>query len=262
MSTLLVANWKMNLSRKKSIELARQLSAFAKDKKIFKEESEVAIAPSNPIISEVAEIIFGSGIKIAAQDCSARDVGAYTGDTSATVLSEYGCEYVIVGHSERRQHYNEKSDIVFKKAALAYKNNIRPIVCVGETDYEREQGYLSDVLAQDLLVSLPVPSEHNRPLIVAYEPVWAIGSSKTPTLEQIKEAVDIIDRIVKRKLGFKKDKLTILYGGSVTTKNCNSILKVPKVGGLLIGGASLTYDVFTQIIESVFEGNKATFSNA
>jgi len=256
MDTLLVANWKMNLSRTEGTVLAKKLAAFVKKLNLVGTEVSISLAPTAAMLGELAEIVSESGITLSAQDCSTQSMGAYTGEVSARTLKEYGCDHVIVGHSERRKYYSEDSDVVSKKADLAYEHKLTPIICVGETFYEREQGVMRDVLAKQLLLSLPFQRDDVKQIIVTYEPVWAVGSGKVPTAKQIEEATDIIEQAVELKFASQKKNLTILYGGSVNAENCKSILQIPKVRGLLIGGASLIYDVFIQIIEHAFKANK------
>jgi triosephosphate isomerase len=238
MKTLLVANWKMNLARAEAVVLARKLSAFVRESK----SRTLAIAPSSVMLGEIEGIIAGSGIKLAGQDCSSHNIGAYTGEVNAQMLGDYGCEYVIVGHSERRKYHGETSEVVSQKADSAYKNNLIPIICIGESEKDREEGFAVESITKQLLASLPrqMVSEQR---IIAYEPIWSIGTGKVPTTEQIREVVEVIREIVRNDV-------TILYGGSISPENSKEILKIPGLGGLLIGGASVVYDQIIKIIEN------------
>lgn len=252
MSKLLVANWKMKLSKKDSIALAKKISSFWENIEL-QNTVLVSIAPSMPILSEVGNIILQKGIKLAAQDCSVKNNGAYTGETSAEILRECNCEYVILGHSERRKYQNETSELIAEKASLAYECNLTPIICVGETVQQRERGIMLNVLKEQLMVLLSLQKYVSRELIVAYEPVWAIGSGKVPTEKQIQEVVSYIRDVIQSEFSIANENLKILYGGSVNTKNCRDLLQIQGVGGLLIGGASLVYNSFVDILKSAFE---------
>lgn len=255
MSIFLVANWKMNLSRSEGISLIKRISAFLKESS-YNETISIAIAPPATMLGEMEQIIYESGIKLAAQDCSSKDNGAHTGEISARALREYGCEYVILGHSERREYQMETSELISKKADLACRNDCLPIICIGETAKERVRGCALDIITKQLSTSLPDIIDEER-LVVAYEPVWAIGSGKQPTNDQIQEVVELIWQVARSKYpSLRKENLNILYGGSVTPENCKELLRTGLVGGLLVGGASLVYDKFVKIIEIVFEENK------
>lgn len=257
MDRLLVANWKMKLSRQEGITLAKNISDFFKDSNIKKSLS-ISIAPSMPILSEISNIILKSDINLAAQDCSAKDNGAYTGEVSAKILKECGCKYVILGHSERRQEQKETSELILKKTALAYKYGIIPIICIGENIYKKNQEDRIQELNRQLTPLLSLREYSNKELIVAYEPVWAIGSGIIPTTQQILEVAQHIQNIMKSASFTTNKNLKILYGGSVTSDNCQEILKISGIGGLLIGGASLIYDRFIRILKAAFEIENAS----
>lgn len=250
MNKLLVANWKMNLSKGEGITLAKNISDFIENNDGARKVS-ISIAPSLPIVSEVSNLLLGTDIKLSAQDCSVKDNGAYTGEVSAKILRECGCKYVILGHSERRKYQGETSEIILKKAILAYKYGLTPIICIGETVEERANNATLEVLSQQLKFLSGLRDYSDKELIIAYEPVWAIGTGKSPTTGQIQEVVFHIKSIGQSQ------NLKILYGGSVTPENCQELLNIPSVGGLLIGGASLVYNKFIYIVRAALEMEKA-----
>ena len=180
--------------------------------------------------------------KLGAQDCSYFDEGAYTGEISAKMLVESQVEFCIVGHSERRQYFNESNQIVRQKADKLIKNNIIPIICIGETLDQKNQKITNQVLKNQIYESVPEIS-NNLNTIIAYEPIWAIGTGLTPTLEEIKNSHNYIRNLDKKFLEFK-----ILYGGSVNAKNSKQLMGIEGVDGALIGGSSLKVDVFNEII--------------
>jgi triosephosphate isomerase len=187
---------------------------------------------------EVKRIDFYLG----AQDCSCFEEGAYTGEVSAKMLNEVGVNFCIVGHSERRQYFNESNEIVKLKAVRLIENNIIPIICIGETLDEKNNNKTQNVPAFQLEESVPESSNHFN-TIIAYEPIWAIGTGKTPSLEEIENAHGYIKNLSEKLFNFK-----IIYGGSVNSKNSKLISKIDIVNGALIGGASLQINEFKQII--------------
>ena len=257
MEKLLVGNWKMNISKEEGLMLATRLNSFVAETRILEDRVTVSIAPPAPILSEIGNIISKNKIKLASQDCSAKENGAYTGEMSAKLLKECGCEYVILGHSERRKYHAENSELVSEKSMIAHKYGLTPIICIGETANEREQGVALEVLDCQLSPLLSLPGYVDKKLIIAYEPIWAIGSGRQPNKEQIQEVIACIERMIELKSSINKKNLKILYGGSVTSENCREILQISRVGGLLIGGASLTYNEFIRILEISSEVTKA-----
>ena len=223
-----IGNWKMNGNRKEKESLLTALATIKTKNKI------VLCLPFTLLSGE------NHGITIGAQNVSEHANGSYTGDVSATMLKEAGTEYVIVGHSERRLYHNETNEMVKDKATIAIKNNIVPIVCVGETLEEKNAGHTISVIKQMLLESVP----NNGEYIVAYEPRWAIGSGLTPSESEIVTAVKAIFDALPNPV-------PIIYGGSVNTDNARDIISIPYVDGLLIGGASLKSDTFLPIIKSI-----------
>ena len=228
----IIGNWKMNGTRR---DKEKMINALAK------------IQTKNKIILCLPfTLLYGDNknVKIGAQNISEHDNGAYTGDISGKMLTEMGVKYAIVGHSERRANHNETDEIIRAKAETAIKNKIIPIICVGETMSERKSGHTARVIRDMLKRDLP----RNGKFIIAYEPRWAIGSGKTPTVSEIESVHKIIFEYLASH-GFEKT--PIVYGGSVDSTNASEIAKIKHVDGLLIGGASLESKSFLTIIKSV-----------
>jgi triosephosphate isomerase len=242
---LIAGNWKMNgLSAQGwalADDIARRSSALKSS------GPELLVCPPATLIGLIAEALAGSTVSLGAQDCHPEDSGAHTGDVSAAMLADLGCRYVIVGHSERRQDHGETSALVRTKATAAARAGLAPIVCVGETWADREAGRTGNVVASQVRESLP-DAAHN--LVVAYEPVWAIGSGRTPTSGQVAEVHALIRRELSGRVA-SADAVRILYGGSVKPANARELLGLPDVDGALVGGASLKADDFLAIAEAV-----------
>jgi len=211
--------------------------------------ARVALCPPATLIHRMAELLGGSGVLVGAQDCRAEESGAFTGDVSAEMLTDAGATMVILGHSERRASYGETDALVAAKVEAALRVGLEPIVCVGETLEQREGGQTLEVVTGQVRGSLPATLA-GRDFAVAYEPVWAIGSGLTPTLEQIEEVHGAIRDTLRVQFGDWGGPLPILYGGSVKPSNAAEILKAREVGGALVGGASLKAADFLTIIEA------------
>ena len=235
-----VANWKMNGTRSfKKIFVAVNKHVKLKNLK----KPNVIVCPPFTLISELASHK-KSKIKIGAQDAHEEFYGAYTGCISPEMIKDIGAEYVIVGHSERRQYFNESTELLSKKIIAAHKANLKVIFCIGELECEIKNR-LSVLRKQ--LKSLPVKPDPKN-LIIAYEPIWAIGTGLTPTLKQIDQIHKSIRTILKENLSFSKN-VSILYGGSVNPNNAFEILSLDNVDGALVGGASLKIKEFSKIID-------------
>lgn len=245
MAKLIAGNWKMNGSVASSLALAGGLADKVKASPGL---ADVAICPPGPLIHDALTAVDGSPILVGGQDCHWNETGAHTGDTSAALLASMGCSCVIVGHSERRADHGETSEQVKAKAAAALKAGLVAIVCVGETEAERDTGQTETVVGRQIDGSLP-DGATPQTVVIAYEPVWAIGTGRTPSLEEIGTVQAFIrDRAQESyNLG---DGLRLLYGGSVKPGNAAEILAVEGVDGALVGGASLTVEDFWGIIES------------
>jgi triosephosphate isomerase (TIM) len=236
---LIAGNWKMHKNHLEGVQLTQKL-AWA----LSREDTdavEVAVCPPFTALRSVGTLIDGDKLPIAlgAQDCHPEAQGAYTGEISASMLAKLGVQYVIVGHSERRQYHREKDADVCAKAVAAHRAGLTAIVCVGETREEREAGKALAVVKKQLRGSIPVDSNSHN-LVVAYEPVWAIGTGLTPTAADVAEVHAAIREELKRLVG-KADapKVRILYGGSVKPSNAVELMAVENVNGALVGGASL-----------------------
>jgi len=245
MTHLIAGNWKMNGSLASAKALAGALAARARTGGGL---PEIALCPPAALLGAVAAEIGGGPIALGAQDCHAKEKGAHTGDTSAVLLKDVGCRFVIVGHSERRADHGETDAVVKAKAEAALKAGLIPIVCVGETEAEREKGATAAVIERQVKGSLPAGvSAANT--VIAYEPVWAIGTGKVATTTDIAVVHKQIEALFAGVAG-SAGGLRILYGGSVKGSNAKEILATAGVSGALVGGASLDAEDFWKIIES------------
>ncbi len=247
MKKIIVANWKM-CGDSKSTRLWAQtfLSNFSKTP----DNAEIVVCPPAPLLALLKDVLSGSKVHIGGQDCHTKPEGAYTGEISANMLKDAGCGYVIVGHSERRSYCGETNNIVCSKAAIAIKTGLIPIICIGETVQERSAGRTLDVIKQQIEESIP-PEAREGNFILAYEPVWAIGSGNLPTMDEIRQVHTAIIANVSKRMAIDIMKVPVLYGGSVKPDNAGEILALAEVSGVLVGGASLKADDFCRIILSV-----------
>jgi triosephosphate isomerase len=237
---LIVGNWKMHGSHKANAEL---LDGVLGGRPYG---CEVAVCVPFPFLSETAVALATSDIRWGAQDCSAHEQGAYTGEVSAAMLAEFGCRYVIVGHSERRAYHHENDQLVADKAKAALARGVTPIVCVGETLAEREAGHTDEVVKRQLSAVVHTLTHCIGEIVVAYEPVWAIGTGRTATTEQA-QAVHALLRAQLHAATPQAGTMKILYGGSVKPDNAASLFAQPDIDGGLIGGASLKAADFVAI---------------
>ena len=249
MKTYIVGNWKMNLNvGESSIYLHKLLKRLKIARGL-----EVVIAPTTLALQPLSLQVDRKRLKLAAQNCYYQDFGAYTGETSISMLKGVA-DYVIIGHSERRNIFKETDKDIKNKVAAAIRNGITPILCIGETESEKTFGETKDVLRDQLLGGLSeVSTEDLKKVIIAYEPVWAISSTKGARLaspDDIGASINIIKEQLKALYGkAATDEIPILYGGSVNPSNAGAYLMIPGVNGLLIGGASLIADHFVDIID-------------
>lgn len=234
---LIVGNWKMNGlrtdSRERTEKLVQAAPLFAANKMI--------LCPPATLLAEVATWLKASPLSVGGQDCHAEKSGAFTGNVSAEMLKDTGCTHVIVGHSERRALHGETSEIVAAKAKAAQAASMIAIICVGETDAERTSGKADSVVTDQLKKSIPEGSNADN-TVLAYEPVWAIGTGKTASAEDIRQ----MHAMIRRQVG----NLQILYGGSVKGSNAKEIMSTPNVDGVLVGGASLKAGEFIDIAKA------------
>jgi triosephosphate isomerase len=243
---LIAGNWKMNGLRADGLALAKGVADGVKRAKWS--DREVLICPPATLVLAVAEAVRGSGALVGGQDCHAKPSGAHTGEVSAEMLRDAGASHVIVGHSERRTDCGETDAIVRAKAEAAWRAGLLPIVCIGETLAEREAGKTLAVLESQLKGSVPAGATAAK-LVVAYEPVWAIGTGKTPTTPEVAAAHAHIRKILGG-LTAEAAAVRLLYGGSVKGSNCSELLVAGDVDGALIGGASLKADEFLAIAKA------------
>ena len=248
---LIAGNWKMNLTHLEAIALMQKF-AFALPEKYY-DKVEVAVLPPFTHIRSIQTMIDGDGLLMVhgAQDLSPHDAGAYTGDVSGVMLAKLGCRYVVVGHSERREYHGETDEVVNSKVRAAIRNGIAPILCVGEGLPVREEGAQLGHCTSQLTAALTkVTAEQARDLVVAYEPIWAIGTGLTATPEQAQEAIAFVRALVQDIDKDAGDRVRVLYGGSMKADNAAEILAQPDVDGGLIGGASLDAESFAAIVEA------------
>jgi triosephosphate isomerase (TIM) len=237
----IVGNWKMNGTQAMLAEARAIDRAAARFPGV-----QVALAPPFTLIHPMREAV--ETIHVGGQDCHAQVSGAFTGDVSAAILADVGADFVIVGHSERRAMHGESDAVVRAKAEAALAAGISVILCVGETEAERDSEHAVPVVCSQLDGSLPTVEFAAGRLAVAYEPVWAIGTGRVPSTKDVAEMHSAIRARLKKIYGRAGAKVRILYGGSVNAKNAAELLAVEDVGGALVGGASLTADSFTAII--------------
>lgn len=245
---LIAGNWKMNLDVNESRELAKSILEKT-DKKYF-EYTDVLLCPTYVALSVVADVIKDSQILLGAQNLSFENDGAFTGEISASMLKAVGSEYVIIGHSERRKYFNESDELVNKKIKKALEFGLKPVLCVGETLEERESSKQNEVVKAQLTTDLNGVSDLSN-VVIAYEPVWAIGTGKNATPEQANEMHKHIRSVISKLYDQNTaDNTKILYGGSLNDKNCKELLSESDIDGGLIGGASLKADSFIEIIKA------------
>ncbi|MDR0933963.1 MAG: triose-phosphate isomerase [Burkholderiaceae bacterium] len=244
---LFVGNWKMNGSLVANGVLLKGVRAGAQEAR-----GELAVCVPACYLAQCSQILSMSGIALGAQDVSSHTVGAYTGEVSARMLQDFGCRYVIIGHSERREYHGETDEEVAQKAQRALAAGLTPIICVGETLAEREASLTWDVINRQIkaLLSLLEPAEVEG-LVVAYEPVWAVGTGKNATPEIAQEVHVAIRALLAQKSAEAGKRVRILYGGSMRPENALDLLQMPDIDGGLIGGASLKADDFLAIAKAV-----------
>ncbi|NFL96905.1 triose-phosphate isomerase [Clostridium botulinum] len=244
-TAIIAGNWKMNKTVKEAVELVKELKPLVKDAKC-----DVVVCPTYVCLPAVLEEVKGSNIKVGAQNMHFEESGAYTGEIAPKMLEELGVHYVIIGHSERRQYFNETDETVNKKVKKAFEHNLIPIVCCGESLEEREGNITEKVLEGQIKVGLKeLSKEQVEKLVIAYEPIWAIGTGKTATDEQANETIGYIRTVVKDMYGENvADKVRIQYGGSVKPGTIKAQMAKEEIDGALVGGASLKAEDFAAIV--------------
>ncbi len=246
---IVAGNWKMNKTLPEGIALAKEIANAISGKNL---KCDIIVGVPFVHLASVSELLKGSIIQVSAENCADKASGAYTGEVSAAMVASTGATYCIIGHSERRTYYGETYEILKQKVALALENSLRPIFCIGETKDEREAGNQNAVVKAQLEGSVfnLTPDEFKQ-IVIAYEPVWAIGTGLTATSEQAQEMHSFIRSLINEKYGNTiANDTTILYGGSCNPTNAKELFSKPDVDGGLIGGASLKADDFVAIIES------------
>jgi len=242
---VIAGNWKMNMLPNEAIAFIEELA-----KKVKNSENEVILCV--PYIDLFYGLLTAqdSKIKIGAQNMHYEDSGAYTGEVSGKMLASIGVEYVIIGHSERRQYFNETDEIVNKKVKSAIRNGLKPIICVGETLEQREAGLTQKVITNQIELALVgVEENHLENIIIAYEPIWAIGTGKTATKEDANDSIKAIRNKISEIYGQNvANRVIIQYGGSVKPTNAKELFEMSDIDGGLVGGASLKADEFSKIV--------------
>ncbi len=243
---IVAGNWKMNKTPKEALELIEILKPLVGGQ----DKVEVVFCPPAVDLVIAAEAVKGTNIKIGAQNMYCEESGAYTGEISPAMVKESGCEYVILGHSERRGYFGETDELINLKVKKAFEHGLIPIICVGEKLSEREQGITIDLIRMQVKIALKdIDPENVKKTVIAYEPIWAIGTGKTATPDQAEEMCAFIRGVVSGIYdNATGDGMLILYGGSMKPSNAKELLEKPDINGGLIGGASLKIDDFSAII--------------
>jgi len=244
---IIAGNWKMNKTVTEALALVNDLKIELANVK----EMDIVVCPPFTALCEVSKALRDSNIRLGAQDVSEHNAGAYTGDIAAEMLKELSVRYVILGHSERRQYHKESDELIAKKARAAHAASLQPIVCVGETLAERETGQMEKILETQVRGSLTgLSKEQMVETIIAYEPVWAIGTGKTATTAQAQEAHGFIRGLLVKLFDEAARRVRIQYGGSVKPSNARELMSQPDVDGALVGGASLEARSFAEIVKN------------
>jgi len=244
---LIAGNWKLHKTVSESLALVADIQNAVADM----QHVDVAVAPVFTALHPVAQRLKGTRIAVAAQDCFWEDSGAWTGEVSVPLLKDVGCTFVIVGHSERRQHFGETDSSVNKKARAVLAHGLRPIICVGETLEERDAQKTLDRVGSQLLAALEgIGPDKARDIVIAYEPVWAIGTGRNATPAQAQEVHGFIRAELRKRYGSLADEMRIQYGGSVKPDNIEQLLAEPDVDGALVGGASLKAESFIALVRA------------
>ncbi|OGU34916.1 MAG: triose-phosphate isomerase [Ignavibacteria bacterium GWB2_35_6b] len=246
---VVAGNWKMNNDLSQSVNLISEIKNAITGKEL---NAEVIICPPFTSLETASALVKDTNVKLGAQNMYYEESGAYTGEISASMLKSVGCEYVILGHSERRAIFGESDEVINKKIKKALSSGLKPIFCIGETLEERESGVTNKIIERQVRNGLTgISTEELESIIVAYEPVWAIGTGKTATPEQAQEVHKFIRNLIKELYSSNSaENLTIQYGGSVKADNAKSLLSQPDIDGALVGGACLKADSFFDIIKS------------
>lgn len=245
---IIAGNWKMNKTVAESIELVEELQRLHADQTAV----DVVVCPPYTSLKSVSDILSNTQIHVGSQNISAEDSGAYTGEVSHEMLKELYVRYVIIGHSERREHFQESDDLINRKVLKALEKKLKPILCVGESLEQRESGITEDVVEKQIRLGLrDINHDMYSDVVIAYEPVWAIGTGKTATAQQAQDVHYFIRSLIKEMVGLDASNVVrIQYGGSMKPSNAEELLSQADIDGGLIGGASLDAVSFGSLIES------------
>jgi triosephosphate isomerase len=242
---LIAGNWKMHKTIQEAVELVRELRTLVSDVN----DRDILVCPPFTVLHAVSKELEGSNIALGAQNMFYKEEGAFTGEISPLMIKDVGCSYVILGHSERRHIFGETDELINKKVLSAVCHGLIPILCVGETLQEREEGKTKDVVERQVREGLKGLKKSSE-FVIAYEPVWAIGTGRTATPELAEEVHSFIREVLSDMFGAKKaDSVRILYGGSVKPENAAGLLRQPNIDGSLVGGASLKAESFAKIVK-------------
>ena len=245
---IVAGNWKMNTTLEEGVELANEVNSRVKESK---HNCDVIICVPFTHLTSVNAMLDPEAVALGAENCSEHAKGAYTGEVSAAMVKSTGANYVILGHSERRQYFGETNDQLLAKTRLALENQLKPIFCVGEVLEDRENGNYNTVVKGQLEALFSLTPEEFSQIVIAYEPVWAIGTGKTATAEQAQDMHSFIRKVIAEKYGDEiAQNTSILYGGSCKPENAKELFSKPDVDGGLIGGAALKADTFMGIVEA------------
>lgn len=244
---LIAGNWKMNTTLRSAVQLAQGIHREVREV----EDVEILVCPPAIYLLDVIDSLADSNIKVGAQNLHWEDSGAFTGEVSGAMLKDVGCTYVIVGHSERRNIFGESNEVVSKKVRAALRSDLMPILCVGELLEDRERGATESVVRDQLLaVTEKLTDDEMSRVVIAYEPVWAIGTGRTATPEQANEVHKFIRKRIENKFGHSLARdIRIIYGGSVRPDNIKALMAAPDIDGVLVGGASLNVEHFSKIVK-------------
>jgi triosephosphate isomerase len=242
----MAGNWKMNKTVAEAVSVVKALKSSIADVT----DVEVLICPTFTALYAVNNEVKGSNINIGAQNLFWEPKGAFTGEISPTMVKDTGCSYVLIGHSERRQYFNETDETVNKKTKAALVAGLIPVICIGETLKEREQNITFKVIEKQIKEGLAgLTPQQAETIVIAYEPVWAIGTDKTATPDQAQEVHVFTRKVYSQMYGDASQKVRILYGGSVNPTNVSDLMKQPDIDGGLVGGASLEAESFTKLVK-------------
>jgi len=242
--SIIIANWKMNMTLASGVNLVRKISEFVQQEQI---KDRIIICPPFTMLDRINNIMHSANLYLGAQDSSVEPVGSRTGEVSASMVKDSGCDYVLLGHSERRAYFYESASIIRRKVELAHLVDLQTIICIGETAEERANGLTLDVIKDQLTKTIPEDGVLSENILIAYEPLWSIGTGITPSAEEINQIGEYCAGIFATRFSFE-NRIKFLYGGSVDSSNCAEILDAEYIEGILVGGASLDFKKFSEVL--------------